>query len=313
MAKRKAPEAAEAGSNKAARKGQGQQAPKRQPAAPAAAAEPETAAGHVTPASQGFKNKEKVLLLSSRGITYRFRHLMLDLGQLLPHSKRDAKLDTKSERGVINEVADMKGCTSVLYFEARKHKDLYLWLAKAPGGPSVKFHVTNVHTLEELKLSGNHLRGSRPVLSFDRNFEEQPHLQLLKEMFTQMFATPKRHHKSKPFFDHVTSFSVVDGRVWLRNYQVVPDPDKKKEAAEGLALVEVGPRACLQPIKMFAGSFGGPVIYENAEYVSPNTIRSMLKRQQQGKYVAKVQSRQERKQHVAANPLPKDVLGDVFK
>ena len=26
-----------------------------------------------------------------------------------------------------------------------------------------------------------------------------------------------------------------------------------------------------------------------------------------------LQSRQERKQHVAANPLPKDVLGDVFK
>ena len=38
----------------------------------------------------------------------RFRHLMLDVGQLLPHSKKDAKLDTKSERGVINEVADMK-------------------------------------------------------------------------------------------------------------------------------------------------------------------------------------------------------------
>jgi hypothetical protein len=30
-----------------------------------------------------------------------------------------------------------------LYFEARKHKDLYLWVAKAPGGPSAKFHVTN--------------------------------------------------------------------------------------------------------------------------------------------------------------------------
>ncbi|KAL4420930.1 hypothetical protein ABPG77_001413 [Micractinium sp. CCAP 211/92] len=313
MVKRKAAEAAEASSSKAARKAQGQKAPKRQPAAAAPAAEPETAPAHVATAGQGFKNKEKVLMLSSRGITYRFRHLMLDLGQLLPHSKRDSKLDTKSERGVINEVADMKGCTSVLYFEARKHKDLYLWLAKAPGGPSVKFHVTNVHTLEELKLSGNHLRGSRPVLSFDKSFDEQPHLQLLKEMFTQMFATPKRHHKSKPFFDHVTSFSVADGRIWLRNYQVVPDPDTKKTAAEGLTLVEVGPRACLQPIKMFAGSFGGPVIYENAEYVSPNTIRSMLKRRQQGKYVSKVQSRQERKQHVAANPLPKDALGDVFK
>ena len=42
-------------------------------------------------------------------------------------------------------------------------------------------------------------------------------------------------------------------------------------------------------------------------------IRSMLKRQQQGKYVAKVASREGRKAHVAANPMPKDVLGDVFK
>jgi hypothetical protein len=48
----------------------------------------------------------------------RFRHLLLDLCQLLPHCKRDAKLDSKSERGVINEVADMKvghgcGCVGV--------------------------------------------------------------------------------------------------------------------------------------------------------------------------------------------------------
>ena len=32
----------------------------------------------------------------------------MDVMQLLPHSKKDAKLDTKSDRGVINEVADMK-------------------------------------------------------------------------------------------------------------------------------------------------------------------------------------------------------------
>lgn len=42
-------------------------------------------------------------------------------------------------------------------------------------------------------------------------------------------------------------------------------------------------------------------------------IRSMIKRQQQGKYVAKVTARQERKLHVAANPLPIDPLADVFK
>lgn len=51
-------------------------------------------------------------------------------------------------------------------------------------------------------------------------FDNQPHFQLLKEMLAQAFATPKRHHKSKPFFDHVISFSIADGRIWMRNYQV---------------------------------------------------------------------------------------------
>ena len=53
--------------------------------------------------------------------------------------------------------------------------------------------------------------------------------------------------------------------------QVVPAAEKKDvAAAEGAALVEVGPRACLMPIRIFAGSFGGPVLYENPAYVSPN-------------------------------------------
>lgn len=56
-----------------------------------------------------------------------------------------------------------------------------------------------------------------------QTFDNAPHWVLLKEMLSHMFCTPKRHHKSKPFFDHVISFSVADGRIWLRNYQV-PHP-----------------------------------------------------------------------------------------
>ena len=74
--------------------------------------------------------------------------------------------------------------------------------------------------MAELKLSGNHLKGSRAILSFDAAFDQQPHLQLMKEMFTQSFATPRRHPKSKPFHDHVISFHFLDNRIWLRNYQV---------------------------------------------------------------------------------------------
>lgn len=33
---------------------------------------------------------------------------MLDFVQLLPHCKKDSKLDTKSDRGVINEIAEIK-------------------------------------------------------------------------------------------------------------------------------------------------------------------------------------------------------------
>jgi len=48
---------------------------------------------------------------------------MLDLIQLLPHCKKDAKLDTKTDKGVINEVADMKVCKPLAVFLQRLQSD----------------------------------------------------------------------------------------------------------------------------------------------------------------------------------------------
>lgn len=59
-----------------------------------------------------------------------------------------------------------------------------MWLAKSPSGPSIKFQVSNIHTSDELKLTGNCLKWSRPLLSFDGGFETEPHLKLIKEMMT---------------------------------------------------------------------------------------------------------------------------------
>lgn len=42
------------------------------------------------PTPKKLKNKQRVLLLSSRGITHRMRHLMNDLETLLPHVKKGA-------------------------------------------------------------------------------------------------------------------------------------------------------------------------------------------------------------------------------
>lgn len=43
---------------------------------------------------------------------------MLDLMQLLPHAKKDSKLDTKSNRGLINEVAELKVRMEALFLQS---------------------------------------------------------------------------------------------------------------------------------------------------------------------------------------------------
>lgn len=91
-------------------------------------------------------------------------------------------------------------------------------------------------------MTGNCLRGSRPLLSFDPQFTKDPHYSLLKELLTQIFGVPNHHPKSQPFFDHVYSFMVLDNRIWFRNYQIL---------SEDGALAEIGPRFVLNPVSSF--------------------------------------------------------------
>ena len=255
---------------------------------------------------------EKTLVLTSRGATSRYRHLMLDLLTLVPNAKKDAKLDTKNERNVVVEAADLRGCSSAMFFECRKKQDCYMWLAKTPSGPSIKFHVENVHTMAELKMTGNHLKFSRPSLHFAPAFDETAHRRLIKEALIQTFATPYRHFKSKPFYDHQMCFYWEDNRVWFRNYQVV-HPAGKEVKTQGLTLSETGPRLCLHPIKIFAGAFGGAVLFEDETFVSPNAQRAESKKRDVTKYQQKVQKKQARKAHKHMNQLRGGELDDLFR
>jgi ribosome biogenesis protein BRX1 len=176
-----------------------------------------------------YRNKQRCLVLCSRGVTARYRHLMEDLRTLLPHHKKESKLDPgKGGLGqAVNDIAAMRGCNSVLFLECRKRRDCYMWLGHVGGGgassggsssvytdgPSVKFHVTNVHTMDELRLTGNCMKGSRPILTFDSNFETIGHLKLIKELFVDVFGTPRGHPKSKPFVDRIMAFYHADKRV----------------------------------------------------------------------------------------------------
>ncbi|XP_016116770.1 ribosome biogenesis protein BRX1 homolog [Sinocyclocheilus grahami] len=258
------------------------------------------------PVSTGkWTNKERVLVFSSRGISFRTRHLMMDLRTMMPHSKADTKMDRKDKLFVVNEVCEIKNCNKCIFFEAKKKQDLYMWISNVPHGPSAKFLVQNVHTLAELKMTGNCLKGSRPLLSFDPKFDKEPHYALLKELFTQIFSTPRYHPKSQPFVDHVLSFTIAEHRIWFRNYQIIE---------EDASLVEIGPRFVLNLIKVFQGSFGGPTLYENPHFQSPNMHRRVIRqataaRQKQRQTVKQIlKEKRSEEQEV----LARDVTDDVF-
>ncbi|KXN66660.1 Brix-domain-containing protein [Conidiobolus coronatus NRRL 28638] len=257
--------------------------------------------------------KQRVLILCSRGITFRHRHLMNDLEALMPHAKKDSKLDSKQNLGLLNELAEMNNCNNCLYFEARKGTDLYLWISKTPNGPSAKFHIQNIHTMSELKMTGNCLKGSRPLLSFDALFDSAPHYKVLKEMFVQTFGVPKTSRKLKPFIDRIYSFSIVDNRVWFRHYQIVEnDPTEQARTGKKTTLVEIGPRFCMNLIRIFEGSFRGTTLYDNPLYVSPNMVRASLRKESIKKYQNRKNAEASREEYLKQNPIPKGKFEGAF-
>ncbi|TPX45419.1 hypothetical protein SeMB42_g02428 [Synchytrium endobioticum] len=257
-------------------------------------------------------NRQRVLMLSSRGITTRHRHLMNDLHALMPHCKKESKLDTKSKLYILNELSELANCNNCLFFESRKHQDLYMWLSKTPNGPSAKFLVQNIQTMDELKLTGNALKGSRPILSFDAAFDSKPEYVLIREMLLQIFGTPRTSRKIKPFFDHVMSFTILDNRIWFRNHQIVEKLDEK-DTMQKTTLVEIGPRFCLSLIKIFDNSFSGAGVFESATFVSPNQIRRLAKLETSSAYVSRVADNAKKDVKMAGAVLEEDPLNKVFE
>lgn len=261
-------------------------------------------------------NRQRVLVISSRGVTFRHRHLIADLLQMMPHARKEPKFDSKKNLWQLNEVAELYNCNNIFFFEARKHQDLYLWLSKPPNGPTMKFLVQNMHTLTELNFTGNCLKGSRPILSFDRSFTDSPHHELMKEMFLHTFGVPPNARKSKPFVDHVMTFSIVDGKIWVRNYQIsesqqLKESDMDKFDENSVSLVEIGPRFVMTLITILEGSFGGPKIYENKQYVSPNALRAQAKQQAAKQARARAHAALDRKVRARDQVLKADPLSNA--
>eukprot|EP00792_Barthelona_sp_PAP020_P008588 TRINITY_DN322_c0_g1_i1.p1 TRINITY_DN322_c0_g1~~TRINITY_DN322_c0_g1_i1.p1 ORF type:complete len:130 (+),score=21.64 TRINITY_DN322_c0_g1_i1:231-620(+) len=124
----------------------------------------------------------------------------------------------------------------------------------------------NIYTLSEMKLAGNCLNGSRALLTFDKNFDSTPHLTVIKGLLTHAFGIPDRHRKVKSFIDHIMSFYVIDDLIYIRFYQIMDlEINPHLQDIEKSELTEIGPRCCLKPLQIFAGSFFGSVLWDANE------------------------------------------------
>ncbi|KAL6259600.1 hypothetical protein P5V15_009517 [Pogonomyrmex californicus] len=249
-------------------------------------------------------NRQRVLVFATRGINHRHRHLMEDLKMLMPHHRPECKMERSKNLRVVNEICEMKNCSKAILFEGRKKRDLYIWFANIAAGPSAKFLVENIYTMGELKMTGNCLKGSRPLLSFDETFTTQVHYNLLKELLTQIFGVPNHHPKSQPFFDHVYTFSILDNRIWFRNYQIL---------TEDGALAEIGPRFVLNPVKIFDGSFGGNTLWDNTHYISPAKYRQALTKKAANKYINRVEQKMVRQATKPESSYVLNPIDEIFK
>lgn len=165
--------------------------------------------------------------------------------------------------------------------------------------------------MSELNFTGNCLKGSRPFLSFDAGFEKSTHTQLMKSLLSQIFGTPKNHPRSRPFIDHVFSFSLLGDKIWFRNFQIaeeVNDGTKKIEKT----LVEIGPRFVLDPIRILSGGFSGAVLWDNPEYLTPSAERSLKTAEEKKERLLKERKERKQEQRRHTKQSMPGVLDDVF-
>jgi len=159
---------------------------------------------------------------------------------------------------------------------------------------------------------------------FDKSFDDQVGgsevSSLLREMLRGVFCVPSKGVRGmKPFIDRIIGIYGLDGKIWIRVYEI-RESEKSTEtqkAGTDISLVEIGPRFVLTPIVVLEGSFGGPVLFENKEFVSPNQIRSEARLRKAGKYGQRrdeAERRMIKKRDLEANGRRRSALenGELF-
>jgi ribosome biogenesis protein BRX1 len=119
------------------------------------------------------------------------------------------------------------------------------------------------------------------------------------------------------------SLLFISSQIWVRNYQILEEHASTALEAQKVkkitgdtistSLVEIGPRFVLNPVRIFRGSFGGQTLFQNPDFVSPNEVRALERRQKGTTYANRKESQTKRKERMDKIIVPQDPLANVFR
>lgn len=184
------------------------------------------------------------LVLSGRGVSNRLRHLHSDMLSLIPHSKKDQKVDTRKDIRLLKELAELSSCAHIVLLESRNECD-YLWLSSHVNGPTIRLGMTSFSTLEELGLLGNFFKNTRFVLS--TSVHESTESALLIQVLCGIFNSSDNSSSDK-----IISLYEHSGILYLRFFHV----------NGGESALEVGPRMELCIDLIMKNCFSGEIIFK---------------------------------------------------
>jgi ribosome biogenesis protein BRX1 len=196
--------------------------------------------------------KNKTFIVTSSKRCSKLKKISQDLHNILPDSKISNNITSKDYFYELEYNTMTQKNVSMIFLKYKK-KNSYLLISNTFYCLTYQLTLLNVCTCEDFRFLGNCQKWSKSILMFDENFNEKPHLIILKPLLIEIFTSKSRNKLSEPVIDNVISFVYYKSKILLRIYQIKylknAYNSKKKN---NIVLLEIGPRITFLPIKAWS-------------------------------------------------------------
>jgi ribosome biogenesis protein BRX1 len=194
----------------------------------------------------------KTIIATSSKKCGKLKKISQDLHNIIPDSKISNNTTNKDYRYEFEYNILTQNNISMLFLKYKK-KNSYLLISNAFYCLTYQLTLLNICTYDDYRFIGNCQKWSKSILMFDENFNEKPHLIILKPLLVEIFTSKSRNKLSKPVIDNVISFVYYKSKILLRIYQIkyLKNANSTKKT-KNIVLLEIGPRITFFPSKAWS-------------------------------------------------------------